>query len=165
MDDFINNDYSRENNNPQDLSKGHKVGGSGAALAILCFFLPWILVSCGGEPVAKLSGWQLAAGTRIMNERIPGEGILFLILLSAILVLGVVFMAKQRGQLTKLDGFGLIGLGALPLLIILIKFSDMGGGLSGGGVGLDISLRLGFWGVIIGFIAVIIGGVINLQDT
>lgn len=31
-------------------------------LALLCFFLPWVTVSCAGQPLITMSGYQLATG-------------------------------------------------------------------------------------------------------
>ena len=44
------------------LSNGHKVGSSGAGVAMLCFFLPWVMVSCGNQPIASFGGILLMLG-------------------------------------------------------------------------------------------------------
>ena len=112
--------------NPVKKSNGHKISASFAGLAILLFFLPWILVSCNGEEIAKPSGWQLAAGYTIdmgfSSEKIDGEPILFLVIISALAVLGLAYLAFKRGKLTKVDGFGVMGLGILSIIIMIISF-------------------------------------------
>jgi hypothetical protein len=147
------------------LSRGYKVSSSGAGLAVLCFFLPWIRVSCAGQSV-DLSGWQLAAGTTVGSgfgaQRVPGEPILFLVLLAGLGVLALAYFSLQRGYLTELDGLGVIGLGALPLLVLFIKFS--GTHEQPPQLGFVVEYRYGLWGVILGYIAVIVGGVMNMRD-
>jgi hypothetical protein len=41
-------------------------------IALLTFFLPWITVSCGQQPVAKLSGFNIAAGSASIHNPITG---------------------------------------------------------------------------------------------
>ncbi|MBV6396883.1 MAG: hypothetical protein HFACDABA_02485 [Anaerolineales bacterium] len=147
-------------------SKGHKVGSSGAALAILCFFLPWIMVSCGGQ-TTKVSGWELAAGKTIGQgfyaQQMEGKPILFLALLAAFGVLYLAYAAFKRGSLVPtMDGYGLIALGGLPLLILLIQFS--GAKDQAAQQGIYLEYQVGLWGVVIGYIAAIAGGVLNLRE-
>lgn len=40
-----------------NLARGAK------GLALACFLLPWVTVSCGGQPLAQISGLQLATGS------------------------------------------------------------------------------------------------------
>lgn len=146
-------------------SKGHKVGSSGASAAILFFFLPWVLASCGGQQI-KLSGWKLAAGYTVnygfSADRVSGKPILFLVLLAAISVLYIAYLALQRGHLTSLDGYGLIGLGAFALFILLTQFSGMKNEAAQQGV--YVEYQLGLWVTVLGFIAVIVGGRMNLKE-
>lgn len=147
-------------------SKGHKVGSSGASLAILCFFLPWILVSCGGQ-TAKVNGWDLASGTVIGSgfgaQQIEGKPILFLVLLAAFGVLFLAYTAFKRGSLTPtMDGYGLIALGVVPLLILFISFS--GAKDQAAQQGIYIEYQVGLWGTVLGYIAAIAGGVLNLRE-
>lgn len=147
-------------------SKGHRIGSSGAALAILCFFMPWLLVSCGGQ-TAKVSGWDLAAGTTVgvgfSAQQIPGKPILFLVLLAALGVIVLAYLAYKRGALKpKMDGYGLIGLGALALLILFISFS--GAKEQGAQQGIYVDFEFGLWGAVLGYLATIVGGVLNLRE-
>lgn len=147
------------------LSSGHKVGGSGAAVALVAFFLPWILVSCNGQPIAELSGWQLATGTTVGEgfgaQTVPSRPIFFLVAVSAIAVLALTYMAWQRGTLTPLDGFGLIGLGIAPLLILMYQFGDSKS--QAAQEGFDLDFQYGLIGVVLGFLAVVIGGIMNMR--
>ena len=146
-------------------SKGHKVGSSGAALAILCFFMPWMLVSCGNQS-AKVNGWALSAGTTVGSgfyaQQIPGKPILFLVLLAALGILYVAYLAYKRGSLAQVDSYGLIALGAVPLLILLIQFSGVKDQAAQQGV--YIEYQFGLWGTVIGCLAAIAGGALNLKE-
>jgi len=146
-------------------SNGHKISSAGAALAILCFFLPWILASCGGQ-TTSLNGWQLSAGSTTGSgyfaQQVPGKAILFLVLLIAFAVIAIAYLAWRRGHLTQTDGFGPIGLGGLALLILLITFS--GAKAQAAQQGIYFEYQYGLWGVVIGYIGTIIGGVLNLRE-
>jgi len=146
------------------LSTGHKVGGSGALLAIICFFLPWVLVSCGGQEYS-INGWKLAAGGTIGQgmyaSQINGKGIFFLVLLAGIIIIALVYMGYKRGTLNFLDGYGLIALGALPLVILLIEMPNLKD--QANQQGLYVDYQFGLWAVVIGYIASIIGGALNLK--
>ncbi|MCL0052359.1 hypothetical protein M1M92_02645 [Peptococcaceae bacterium] len=153
------------------ISKGYKVSSSGAILAIFCFFMPWFLVSCEGQLIANMSGWELAAGTTVGKGyfvlEVPGEPVLFLVLLAGIAVFLLGYFAYKRGMIKPLDGYGLIGLGVLPLLILFIYLFKFKEQVIEEGLQLECQfgswgLVLGFWGVILGYIAVIIGGILNL---
>ena len=147
-------------------SKGHKVGSSGAALAILCFFMPWLLVSCGNE-TSKVNGWDLASGTIIGSgftaQQIDGEPIFFLVLLAAFGVLALAYFAFKRGSRTPaMDGYGLIALGIVPLLILLIQFSGVKDQAAQQGI--LVEYQFGLWGTTIGYVGAIIGGILNLRE-
>jgi len=149
------------------LSRGYKVSTPGAGVAAICFFLPWILVSCNRQPVAQLSGWDLAAGTTVGSgfsaQQIPGTPLIFLVFLAALGVFALAYFALQRGYLTKLDGFGLIGIGALPLLMLFYQFS--GSQAEAARQGYRIEFQYGLWGLVLGYIAVIVGGIMNWRES
>lgn len=147
------------------LSTGHRVASPAAVLAILFFFMPWVFASCGGQSIGSFSGWELASGTTVDTgigvERVPGTPILFLILLFALATLGLAYFAWQRGLPSKLDTFGLILLGLFPLALLIFAFS--GAREDAAREGIAIEFKYGLWGTIIGFIGVVIGGVLNLR--
>lgn len=147
-------------------SKGHKAGLSGATLAILCFFMPWILFSCGGQ-TAEVNGWELSAGTTIGSgfgaQQMEGKPILFLVLLAAFGVIYLAYSAYKRGSLTPtMDGYGLIALGVVPLLLLFISFSGVKDQAAQQGI--YVEFKYGLWGVVLGYLAVITGGYFNLKE-
>lgn len=150
------------------LSNGGKAIGGGGAVGALCFFLPWVLVSCGGQPVATLSGWQLAAGGTIKtaygSSPIPGSAPeLFLVLLAALGCIGLVALVAT-GQLPRRTGaYIAIGLAAVSVLIMFVKLQ---GAQSGQSQALaSAQLQYGFWGSLLAYVAVIVGAVIDLGET
>jgi len=147
------------------LSNGHRLASPAAVFAILFFFMPWMFASCGTQAIGSFSGWDLASGTTMDTgfgaERMPGNPILFLILLSALVVLGLAYFAWQRGRTNKLDSFGLIGLGILPLALLYLALS--GAREDAASEGILIEFMYGLWGTVISFIVVVIGGALNLR--
>jgi len=126
--------------------------------------LPNVLVSCGGQGIAELSGWQLAGGTEIGSgysaQTYSGDASLFLIPLGALLILLIAFIASKRKAISKvLDGFFVLVIGAIPLILAWTKFTDLRQQAMSSGI--QVELEYGFWGMVIGFGLVVIGGIVN----
>ena len=96
-------------------------------------------------------------------QEVPGESILFLVLLAGIAVFLLGYFAYKRGMIKPLDGYGLIGLGVLPLLILFIYLSRFKEQVDQ--EDLCVEYQFGLWGVVLGYIAVIIGGILNLKKS
>ncbi len=77
--------------------------------ALLSFLLPFVQVSCGGTPIARLTGVSLALGTGSLNpskvipgpsqvtppsQSVPRNGYVTISLLAAIVAAGAVFVSK-----------------------------------------------------------------------
>jgi len=183
VSDFADTAFVLQSQTPKEfimqtkISMGHKIGAAGASLALICFFLPWIVLSyfLYDATLAALSGWQLASG--LTNATIggggdwrilPGQPILFVVPLVAIGALVAAFLAWQRTFLNKLtDGFGLIAGGALSLVVVLIVLnSSLNSPIQGAGLGaLRFDTSLGLFGVALGNLAIIAGGVLNLRSS
>jgi hypothetical protein len=136
---------------------GKKVGGIGGLGMVVCFFLPWVLVSCGGQSIATLSGWDLAAGKEFGFNRAPMEGdaIFFLVLLCGIAAVTVSWFKGLNLQNSQ-TGYALMGAGALALLVFIIKLTTMRNEYAQYNV--DVEYQFGFFGVILSSLAVIYGG-------
>lgn len=143
--------------------KGYRVATPSAALIILCFFLPWALISCEGQPMAELSGWELAAGTTVDMglgaQRVEGRPLFFVIPAAAGVVIALAYLAQQRKKLTGADMVGVVAAGIIPIVILLIEFSRMKEETAGEGMTVDF--LVGLWGVGIGLVGLIIGGLLN----
>ena len=145
------------------MTKGYKLSSSGAALAVLFFFLPWVSLSCNGQQIASFTGWQLANGASLGRDMqtLVGDRWLFLVLFAGIGVLVLAYLAYKRQYLTPIDGIGLIAFGLVPLLTLFWRYVAAINNKEFAGVGIDP--RLGVWGTIIGYACVIVGGYMNDQ--
>ncbi len=74
--------------------------------SILCFLLPFITVSCGGQKVGSFSGLQLATGTTVnqpqmfgpaQSEKVESEPMATIAILCAVAGLGLSFLRRRSG--------------------------------------------------------------------
>ncbi len=139
--------------------RGYRIAAPGAILALICFFLPWVLVSCGNQPPQSFTGWQLMTRTTVDSttgaEKFAGNLFVGLLFLAALAVLALAFLAWRRGHLNRLDSYGVLGLSALSLLYLFLQF----GGKPAEGSTKEI--LYGLWGVVLGYIAILAGGIMN----
>ncbi len=104
------------------MTKAGKLTGIFAALAVIGFFLPWILVSCAGTE-QKLTGFQLAAGgatTPLIN--IKGTPLIYISLIAPILIYLIFLHNYLRKKISLWAIFiqsVLAGLGISPVIGIL----------------------------------------------
>lgn len=148
------------------IPRGHKLSSPAAVVALLCFFLPWVFVSCGNQTVGSYAGSELAIGPTVRMgytaQRIDGWPQLFIVPLAAIGAVALAFLACKRGRLTVLDGIGLAGFGIAPLLVLLFTYIPVQGQAAREGIRFDP--QIGLWGVLLGFVCVIAGAALNHLD-
>jgi hypothetical protein len=140
------------------LSSGYKITSSGLLVSLICFFLPWVMQSCGNEPMREYSGLQLAIGSGAAGEGYKGN---IFVLLSLVAILVILFFAIQysgRGILTTRDTYGILGTSVLVLLILFQQF------LTAPSEGINRQVLYGLWGFIVGWLLILIGGVVNLVE-
>ena len=115
---------------------------SGAAMAALCFFLPWVEADCMGQ-VRQASGADLGGGLWIV-----------FVAAVAIILCSLLLRGRQRLKTVKLVSVigSLIGLGVM--MIALIRISQ-GAETTFGRLGL--SIRLGAIGSTLGLLLSLIG--------
>lgn len=99
-------------------------------IALICFFLPWLDVSCSGQKVITFSGIQLATGKTIdgptmfgqkQQKRIGGEPLAIIPLLATLAAIGLGFAKHRQGAI----GPAVAGaIGALFLLLLKAKIDD-----------------------------------------
>lgn len=90
-----------------------RVARVAALIALLGFAFPWVLVSCGGEPVGRLSGFDLATGGLNGAPGVEhGHPNLWVALALAALVVGLVasLAARGRGAVLALLAASVVGL-------------------------------------------------------
>lgn len=153
------------------MSRGNLIVGPAAVVAFVCFFLPWITSSCQGQEVATLSGRQLTTGTTVQIRPIPGGPLsqtreikpqrrLLAIPIAAVACLALVALSLRRLIRPQLAGLLAAILAIICLLVLLDrtlatrKQADQNG--------FEVSLRYGAIGTTIAYVAVLIGGVIDV---
>jgi len=136
---------------------GRFVSGSGALLAILFFFMPWVMVSCSGQDLGSLSGWDLAAGTNIGGSPTEGNPFVFLILILAILALLLVALPHSLAFAAAETFFG-----AAAIILLLVIYTGMrNDAMEQTGGMIQIKLQWGMLGTLLGYFLVIGGGLIE----
>lgn len=147
----------------------------GAAIVLLCFFLPWISISFFGMSFS-VSGMQIASGSGSSGLKNFSSGIgsnTLLFLVPALAVVSIIVAAIGSKKLgSKNTGLAEIISGGIPLLYwayILMKLSQSLGEASKGTeeFGMKLSLMnvmgIGFWGTAVGLILIIVGGIMGLK--
>ena len=163
-------------------SKGHKVGSSGATLAILCFFMPWILVSCsldvnnqaGG---IEVSGYEIASGDYKFTENLNQLGTLFggnpyqtsntesaYPLLAVIPLLGAMGLISLNGRISgSIVAIlsGLLGIGGMAIFsLVAVAYGEK----LNQEMLLQLHFRGGFWGTWFGFIWLVIVAIMTVRQ-
>ena len=122
-------------------------------LALLCFLLPFVSVSCNQQKVASFSGFELVFGTTVQQpqvfgppkpQRVSGEPLAAVAFVCCALALGISF-AKSRS--TEIGGAVLAGVSLVCLMQLKSKLQDEVLWQSGGF--LQVNYESGFWIVIL----------------
>jgi hypothetical protein len=131
-----------------------------ALAALICFFLPWLQVSCGGERAFTVSGWQLASGAEVMGERQGGHAYIFIVplLLVALLVLLIVIAWQGRPRATAAVPEFVVGLLCIAIPIIEYLRLRSQAHSEGGEAVLGVTIRYGFWGMMVCGLLLAVGG-------
>jgi hypothetical protein len=79
-------------------------------VALLGFFLPWVLVSCSGEPIGRLTGIELATGGAGQSPHGPPN--LWVVVSLAAVIAGLVasFLLRGRAAIFAMASAALIAL-------------------------------------------------------
>ncbi len=126
----------------------------GASIAILCFFMPWAMASCGGMSV-QVSGWQVSTGNYLEGYQPQAYPGFFLILVFALLGF-VSLMGNRTGAIVAVAS-GIAG------LIGMIIFSS---GLNNEANAnyITVSLMVGYYGEWLGFLTMAGLGIYSLTQ-
>ncbi len=127
--------------------------------ALLCFFLPFVSVSCQRQKVISFTGIQLVMGTTIEQpqmfgprqvERVDPEPLAILAFLAGLAGLGVSFLKDKK---TALAPALIGGVGAVCLFSLKLKFdSDIQRQAAGI---LQVDYDIGFWLVLLMYLAAV----------
>jgi hypothetical protein len=117
-------------------------------LSILCFFFPFVTVSCGGHKIASATGVQLATGTTLelpqtfgpsREQKVGQEPLSALAAICAVIGLGVSFAGASAAIVPATSGV----IGALSLLIMKSRLDNV---LAKRGQGvLQVNYETGFY--------------------
>ena len=145
------------------LTTGRKISGSGALLVLLCFFLPWVRMSCGVEITA--SGLDLAANS---PDPDAPSWLLFLVPIMAIAVLWTIYTVLDKGSVKDRAVaireliFGAVGF--LPTISVYISLQNARNDPANLGLGYLFELMYDYWGTVLGWIGVIVGAWLDLKE-
>jgi hypothetical protein len=139
------------------LSTGYKITWPGLLLALVFFFMPWVLQSCGNEPMRQYSGLQLALGS---GESEGYKGNIFVVLMFvAIIVIVLLAIRSTRQRILKIgDSYGVSITSVAVLLLLFQQF------LKTPDEGVNREILYGLWGFILGWLLILIGGVVNIVE-
>ena len=103
-------------------------------LALLCFLLPWVDLSCQGQQIARFTGLDLLIGTTAQGKRVEKEPLAGVAFGVALLGLAVSLWKGKKGALgSALAG----GLGVAVLFLLKSKLDKNALENRGGAVHLD----------------------------
>lgn len=144
-----------------------KISPAMFGVALICVFLPFVNLSCGGQKLASLTGIQLVTGTTIKQpamirqmfgqmqpQKFKGNPLAIISFLSAIAGLGLSFLKAKKNIIVSTI---IAGIGAVSLILLKSKLNNdilrEGGGM------IQIEYTFGFWMVMLIFFAI---GIINI---
>lgn len=146
------------------MSTGRIISSSAAFVVLVCFFLPWISVSCSEQEIATLSGYDLVAGTDIDlgvgTEEVEPDLVFLAVPLAALVVFGLVLISALEVFPGSLAAAGQVAAASIGLLVLAFKWLEARSDSS------DISLvsfspEIGVWGVVAGLIVIIVGAILS----
>lgn len=126
-------------------------------LALICFFLPFVTFSCQGQKVLSLSGIQLVTGTSMQqsqmfgppkSEKLNAEPLAALAFLCGVVGLALSFL---KGRTSAIAPAAAGGLAAILLLAMRSKID--GDALQKGGGVIQVNYDVGFYVVVLLFLA------------
>jgi hypothetical protein len=144
-----------------NMSKSALSNGGGAALVLVCFFLPWISVSVSSIGIKVLfSGYDLVAGITIGPLRLVAEPILYLTLLAALACLFGAFLLYRISITPSFYGLVSVACGVAGLIPLALMASRIPTKLPG----VDIAPEIGAFGTIVGLLLMLGGGIVQMRE-
>ncbi len=133
------------------------ISSAAIALVFLFFFLPWVTVSCGGEEIVTLSGYDLSVGKDISayGDKTDADPLVFLIPIAALMAIGTLFIANKNAA-----GGGQVVAAVVGLGIMGIKWRLM---FENDDPYVEIVTRYGAWGSLAGLLLLLAGGMLTLM--
>jgi double zinc ribbon protein len=132
------------------------ISPAGAAIAVICFFLPWVEVSCnslGGRELHSVSGADMG-------------GILWIVFVAAVAIIVAVLVYRTQNQIGKAQPIVILcSIAAFVVMLIqYIRFSNETSGqqtpfarIRPEDLGFSFSLQVGGIGTLLGFVVALVG--------
>ena len=135
------------------LTDGNRLASTGILFSTFGFFSTWAAIFPTATTYANYSGLTFASAS-------PS---LYFVLIAGLSAAGLLYLAFQYGQLRSLDTYGYIGLAILALFILTTQiFSQVTSGDFSGSV---VVYRPAIWAVILGHVAIMVGGYLNMRES
>ncbi|MCB8984521.1 MAG: FHA domain-containing protein [Ardenticatenaceae bacterium] len=139
--------------------RGKFITGPVAVLVLLFFFLPWVTVSCSGQPLGQFSGYELARGITTGVAALPGDTALFSVPLVALIALLGTGLAFIKRDWERPSGFVTAAAAALGLLVLLWRWFNY---QSEADPLVTVSYEPGLWLTLLGLLLILGGGVLSI---
>ena len=143
-------------------------------LAVLCFFLPWVNVSCQGQKIVSLSGFQLATGTTVQQPQVLGQPVMKyspkepkkvsgdpVAIIALIVTLAGIALGFLRG---KINTYGSMAAGAAGVILLVALRSRISGEAAKAGGLLQIDYGFGYYITLLLFFAAIASNFLALKE-
>lgn len=144
-------------------SAGHSISLSGVLVALICFFLPWVTVSCGNQ-VTTLSGTQMALGGTMQTSQGPQQRnpdvFILAVLVAGVAILVILLLALRAPAMPRGSTYATIGLSIVALLILAGRFATQQTDTSGD-VDVFVDYHAGFFGTMLGYAMALLGAVVE----
>ncbi len=145
------------------LKSARQISPAIFGITLMCFFMPFVTISCQQQNLETLSGIQLTTGStmkvatpagKVEEQKIPGDPLAALAIISSIIGLGT-SLIKARKAVIASAGSGATG--ALLLLMLKSKLDEeafkQGGGL------ILVNYSFGFW---LAFLLLVSASLVNI---
>ena len=129
-------------------------------IILICFFLPFIDISCSGHKVISFTGIQMVTGTTIQqpsmfgnetkSEKVNPEPLAIITLVCVIIGLILSFIKNRKSAILPVIS---AGIGTATLLMLKAKIDNQI--LLVGGGALQVEYDIGYWSILLLFIAAI----------
>ncbi|MCA9936188.1 MAG: FHA domain-containing protein [Ardenticatenaceae bacterium] len=149
---------------------GKWISGPAAFLILVLFFLPWVSVSCNGQPIGELTGYELASGgdndvaVTADFQLIPSGGndlALFFFPLAGLFTFGLLALAWFRPNVMGAAGGGQAALAVMGLLILLLEWRQLS---SAGEGAFEIEVMPALWGTAVALLLILAGGAVDIWN-
>ena len=146
-----------------------KISSSIFGLILICFFLPFMTVSCQSQKIYSFSGTQLVTGTSIeqknsfsgssTKQQVNGEPLASLALACSIVGVGVGLSTWKKGPKVSIG----IAIAGVILMLLLKSKVDTDVFTQGRGM-IQVDYEIGFWGSFLLFISAVIVNFLPIQE-